>query len=302
MSRIESFFLPLPDGRQVRVRDHGDGEGLPCLFIHGFAEGAHVWDPFLLCATPLAALRQVSIDLPGHGESSWAGASGYDRHRLVADLLHVVERLGVHRMILVGHSLGGNLAMRMAAQLRDRVAGLVVVDTAPRPSPLARRLLLQELTSSLRSYGSVADYVQHVLPSRPLAQEKTLRYLAVHALKQRLDGTFGLKLDPRIDELLKQDDVDDLWPVVDALQCPALVVRGGMSGVLSLSAAQELAERLRAVAMAVVPGAGHAVMLDRPFAFRDAILPFMLRASQASGFGVDNSSVVPSNGETAAHG
>jgi len=301
MPRIESWLLPLPDGRHVRVRDHGDGQGLPCLFIHGFAEGAHVWDPFLLCATSLASQRQVSIDLPGHGDSSWAGPSGYDRHRLVADLLHVVERLGVHRMVLVGHSLGGNLAMRMAAQLRDRVAGLVVVDTAPRPSPLARRLLLQELSGSLRPYASVADYVQHVAPSRPLAQEKTLRYLAVNALKQQPDGSLALKVDPRIEELLMQDDVDDLWPVVDSLRCPAMVIRGGMSGVLSLPAAQELADRLRAVDMTVVPGAGHAVMLDQPFAFRDSIVPFMLRASDANGFQPERVAA-PANGEATVLG
>lgn len=300
MPRIESWLLPLPDGRHVRVRDHGEGQGMPCVFIHGFAEGAHVWDPFLLCATPLAGHRLISVDLPGHGESSWAGQAGYDRHRLVADLLHVVERLGLHRMILVGHSLGGNLVMRMAAQLRERVAGLVVVDTAPQPSPLARRLLLQELSSSLKTYASVSDYIQHVLPSRPLAQEKTLRYLAVHALKQQADGTLVLKVDPRINELLMQDDVGDLWPVVDGLRCPALVVRGGMSGVLSLAAAQELATRLRATDLKVVPGAGHAVMLDRPFAFRDAILPFVQRSSDGAGVPVPRP-LQPSS-EATAHG
>lgn len=300
MPQIESWLIPLPDGRHVRVRDHGEGQGLPCVFIHGFAEGAHVWDPFLLCATALTGHRLISIDLPGHGESSWAGPAGYDRHRLVADLLHVVERLGLHRLILVGHSLGGNLAMRMAAQLRERVAGLIVVDTAPRPSALARKLLLQELSSSLKAYASVADYIQHVLPSRPLAQEKTLRYLAVHALRQQAEGGLVLKVDPRISELLMQDDIDDLWPVVDGLRCSALVVRGGMSGVLSLAAAQELATRLRAADLKVVPGAGHAVMLDRPFAFRDAILPFVQRVSDGSGRHAQDGAHPDS--EAAAHG
>ena len=84
-------------------------EGVPMLLLHGYSNEAHIWDDFIPTVSP--HYRVLALDLRGHGNSDWhpQAAYAYDDH--VADVEAIVESLGIDRLVVVGHSLGGRIAM-----------------------------------------------------------------------------------------------------------------------------------------------------------------------------------------------
>lgn len=272
MARSESIFIPLADDRQLHVRRVGSGQ-LPCVFIHGFADGGYVWDGFI--RSSLSTQTMLTVDLPGHGDSSWSAHGSYEVGQIVTDLVAMVDAFDLQRFVLIGHSLGGNLALRLSARLQERVAGLVVVDTAPRPSTQARTYLLSELAESATRYDSVEQFAAWVQARRPMVSPKLIQHIAGHALRATDDGRFEFKADPRLGQLISGNDETELWPIIRQVRCPALIVRGAQSGVLAPEAAEQMVRELRSARLSVVAGAGHSVMFDNPAGFRDAVAPFV---------------------------
>jgi pimeloyl-ACP methyl ester carboxylesterase len=108
---------------QLHVDDGGAG-GLPVVFVHAFAGSASHWD------AQLAHLRKhrraVAFDLRGHGKSAAPEDRDYAIASLASDIAAVADSLGLHRFVLVGHSVGGAAAIAYAGAHPDRVAGLVL--------------------------------------------------------------------------------------------------------------------------------------------------------------------------------
>lgn len=110
-------------GRVVAYRDL-PGTGAPVLLIHGIGSSADTWAdiPERLAAS---GIRVVAVDLPGHGASS-TGPGDYSLGSLASTLRDLLDHLGIGRVHLVGHSLGGGVAMQFAYQFPDRVASMVL--------------------------------------------------------------------------------------------------------------------------------------------------------------------------------
>ncbi len=113
-------------GHELRVQDEGSGPpDFVCL--HGLVDRLEIWDRV---AGPLAERgRVIRVDQRGHGESD-APAGPYRREDLAADVRALLDRLDLERAILVGHSMGGIIAMTTALAYPQRVAGLVLLGTA----------------------------------------------------------------------------------------------------------------------------------------------------------------------------
>jgi esterase len=95
--------------------------------VHGFGDASCVWTAV---AQRLAGLRTTSFDLPGHGNSDWDLSQRYDALTITDDLAEIINDLELDRFVLVGHSLGGEVALRYACR-SNRLAALVLVDTGP---------------------------------------------------------------------------------------------------------------------------------------------------------------------------
>ncbi len=115
---------------EVAYEDEGEGPGPPLLMIHGFTGHR---DDFREVRGRLARARRVLIpDLRGHGDSTSTGiAEGYDFETLVRDIEGFVQAVGVHRLHLFGHSMGGMVAVRYALAHPERVASCLFVCTSP---------------------------------------------------------------------------------------------------------------------------------------------------------------------------
>lgn len=105
------------------------GSGPDVLFVHGWLNDAGVWSGVMSELAP--SFRCVAVDLPGHGESVATGPGTYGRDAVLADLIHVLDDRGIDAPIVVGHSLGGYLALALAIEQPSRVAGLGLVAAGP---------------------------------------------------------------------------------------------------------------------------------------------------------------------------
>jgi pimeloyl-ACP methyl ester carboxylesterase len=125
LSYGQTSFVTSPDSIRIAYEMHGAGE--PALiFVHSWSCDRSYWKGQL--ETFSKNFKVVAIDLAGHGESG-LGRKGWTIESFGADVSAVVEKLGLKRVILIGHSMGGDVIAEAARQLPGRVAGLIMIDT-----------------------------------------------------------------------------------------------------------------------------------------------------------------------------
>lgn len=281
-----SLRVPATDGLSLRALIWSD-EGVPLVLLHGFSNEAHIWDDFVPTVAPY--YRTIALDLRGHGEADADAEGRYDHESMARDVSAVLDALEIPRCVLVGHSMGGRVAMRFAAAAPDRLAGLVLVDTGPSLDP--RGVLRIRLDAEARpdpSFASIDEYARLLARLYPLARPAVLDRLARHGLRLRDDGRFVPRTDPGLArrwrelspadaELRAAEEERALWEALGRVVCPTLVVRGAASDVLSPETADRMVEEvLPRAALAVVPRAGHSVMIDNPEGFTEAVARFVL--------------------------
>ncbi len=216
----------------------------PLLLVHG-AGGSRLDWPAELRRLPGA--RVLTLDLPGHGRSAGPGRTTIEGY--AQDVCRFLDRLGLERAILAGHSMGGAVAQQIALSDPDRVAGLVLIATGsklPIDPALPQRIL--------DAPDATLDWVIANAwgPSVPA----DLRALA----RQRMAQTPPAVL--RGDYLACQSfDVRDRLGAVSA---PALVVGASDDRMVRISFSETLAERIPRATLIVIQGAGHMVPLERP--------------------------------------
>src|SRR5574337_473392 len=117
------------DGLRLHYAAWGPRGASPLLLLHGGAANSHWWD---WVAPRLAGgFRVLALDFPGHGKSEWPRPPRYRMQDFARAVMGFADGLGIGCLDLVGHSMGGKVAMLMAAQCTRRVGSLIVVDGTP---------------------------------------------------------------------------------------------------------------------------------------------------------------------------
>jgi non-heme chloroperoxidase len=122
---MTEHFVEVEPGVSLFVRDVGHGR--PVVLLHGWALGHELWDR-QVHEIVSAGMRAVALDLRGHGASS-KPSEGYGVERLPDNVIAVIEALGLERVVLVGWSIGGLTAFRLASTRPDLVKRLVLVSS-----------------------------------------------------------------------------------------------------------------------------------------------------------------------------
>lgn len=263
-------------------------EGVPMLLIHGFSNDAHIWDDF----APRFAdhYRVLALDLRGHGDSDHDSESRYDYTHHTADLDAILPALGIERMVVVAHSLGGRISMLYAGEHPEAFAGLVIVDSAPELDARGTTRIRMEVAEHRDpSFASIGEYETLLAHNYPAATPKAIKRMAASGLRQREDGRYELKMDtayrgakgPQLspDEMASREEehMRNMWAALEKLPCPTLVVRGAASDIMSPDVADRMVDDvLPNGTLAVVPQAGHSVMTDNPEGFAEAVCGFVL--------------------------
>ncbi len=235
------------------------------ILLHGIGDNAHIWDP---CAVDLSGqgLRVIALDQRGHGLSDWADPPGYGCADYVADLKKFIGELRLAGFVLMGHSMGALHATLYAALEPQRVAGLVHADIEPCPPAWNKKYLLNLYNELPLFYESIDDYVETIRKNYLHADLKMLYEIALHEAVRGEDG----KLRPRFDrEVLSHFDPSyDLVPHLGRIICPALVIRGRESRVMTEEAARQMSRSIPKGEFAQIEKAAHPLHIDNPAGFQ----------------------------------
>ena len=228
------------------------------VLLHGGAQNAHTWDTVALAlGRPL-----VAVDLPGHGRSDWRSDRDYWPVRNADAVAEVVSVLASDCRMIVGMSLGGLTAIRLAAQHAEQVERLVVVDVTPavdaqKSAPIA------EFVQGPESFSSFDDLLERTIRYNPTRSESSLRRGIMHNARPLDDGRWVWRYD-RLRPPGGTLRFTHLWDDVARLKMPTMLVTGALSGVVTAEDVEEFRRRKPDVRVEVVAGAGHSVQGDQP--------------------------------------
>lgn len=246
----------------VELAHRRSGSGPPVVILHGLLGSGRNWQGV---ASALGSRFDVVLpDLRNHGGSPWDGDAGYPA--LVADVLELLDRLGLDRVRLVGHSMGGKVAMLLALRSPERVERLVVVDIAP----VAYGPGLDDLLRAMRALD-LAGMTRRAEADAALAAavpDRAVRAFLVQNLEQREGGlVWRVNLDvllPSMPVIQGFPDTADAEPFAG----PTCFIRGERSDYVRLPEHEGDIRRLfPGVRLHTVAGAGHWVHAERTEAF-----------------------------------
>jgi pimeloyl-[acyl-carrier protein] methyl ester esterase len=253
---------------------HGSGEAGDVVLLHGWSLNLRVWDGLVRVLTP--RFRVIAIDLPGHGRSEWDARASTP----AAQAWRVHETLSplTNRYTLVGWSLGGQLALDLAAALPAGVERLALIATTPKFLKSATwrcgtpRPLLARLVHRLHSEGerAVSDFLGLLV--RGSAPHTAARVLAKLRAALR---THGAARPEALTAGLARLRDGDLRPALPMVRIPALVVAGQRDRIIRPAASRALAHALPHAHYVEVAGAAHAPFLSHPVQFARQLSGFL---------------------------
>ena len=267
--------LVLGDGRRLAYRDSGSGPAL--VLLHGWAMSSVVFSE--LSAELSRDFRVLAPDLRGHGGSD--PGSGYGCSAFAADLSEWFTGLDLRAAALLGWSLGGEVALTLAADapLRSRLRALVLVATTPRfcagddwtaGLPATQlRALARDLRRNYRK--TMGDFFALQFSGETLPKERHQEILRFAVRAGRLP-------EPEIAlaglDTLGQEDLRDLLPQLQ-LQLPTLVVHGELDRIVLPEAGRFLAATLPQARLELWPEVGHAPFISDPLRFCSLLRTFL---------------------------
>ena len=275
-------------GRELHYREYGAGP--PLVILHGLLGSSGNWHT--LASTVFGErFRVLAVDLRNHGRSPHTEAISYEL--LVEDLTEFLDAQGIERTHLLGHSLGGKVAMAFALEHPERVDCLVVADMAPRAYPPNHQYILDALRAvDPASHGSRSDVdaalAEHI--SAAPVRQFLLKNLARDAGSGQYRWQMNLKTlyrdYDRLNEAIRADGAigDDESPEASgavgasaAFTGPALFVRGAHSDYVQDSDEENIRRLFPSAEITTIPGAGHWVHADAPQALGEAVTAFLQR-------------------------
>jgi pimeloyl-ACP methyl ester carboxylesterase len=278
-------FFASTDGLRLYYRDYaaprGESTRLPVLCIPGLTRNSR---DFERLAPHLERQRRVvATDLRGRGRSArdpnWRN---YQPGVYLSDLRELLKDARIERVVIVGTSLGGLLAMMFSALEPERVAGIVLNDIGPEIDPAGRT----RIATYVGRTPPVSSWDEAVRQARatygialPGLGDADWRALARRAYRE-VDGVPVLDMDPMIGETVRNPppgSPDDLWPLFAALAAvPVLALRGELSDVLSAATVERMRREHPGLTAVTIPDRGHPPLLDEPAALA-AIDAFLSR-------------------------
>ncbi|MBB5210545.1 alpha/beta fold hydrolase [Microbulbifer hydrolyticus] len=263
------------DGLALYARDYSrqahTGSKPVMLCLHGLTRNSADFEE--LAEHMARDFRVLVPDQRGRGKSQWDPvADRYQPNTYVADTLGLLNQLNIHKVIIVGTSMGGLMAMIMAATARDRIAGIVLNDIGPEVDPRG----LQRIQGYVGKTDPVANWTDAAETVRTLNAVAFPDYtdadwmrMAHQLYFENTQGVPELAYDPAISKPIAADTGSavppNLWPLFEGLAgIPTLALRGTLSDILSRACFAEMQKRMPGMQAMEIPGRGHAPALNEP--------------------------------------
>lgn len=243
------------DGVNIYYEVHG--EGPPLLLTHGYSSTSAMWH-----GQVDALAREYKLilwDMRGHGQSDYPDdPRAYSEALTVGDIAAILDAVGAERAIIGGLSLGGYMSLAFYRAHPERTRALLIIDTGPgfKKDDAREAWNARALATADRLDRDGLEVLKSATPERAAASHRNAKGLALAArgmLTQR---------DARVIELLPD------------IKVPSLIVVGA-DDTPFLAASDYMAAKIPGAQKVVIPAAGHAVNIDQPKAFVDAVSAFL---------------------------
>ncbi|MES2100760.1 MAG: alpha/beta hydrolase [Pseudomonadota bacterium] len=262
----------------------GPVDGPLVLLQHGGGQTRHAWKGTGE-ALGAAGYRAVAFDARGHGDSDWAPDGLYGQDAMVRDLQCVLGALGQRRPVLVGASMGGGTSLVAVGESHVDATALVLVDIAPRVEPAGVDHIQAFMRLKPEGFASLEEVAQAIGTYQPHRRRPPKLDGLGKNVRLGADGRYHWHWDPRY--RAAPFDLEQRSRRLAAcsvnLHLPTLLVRGGLSDVLSEAGAQEFLALCPTAEYVNVTGAGHMVAGDRNDIFANAVIDFLARVVPVGG-------------------
>jgi pimeloyl-ACP methyl ester carboxylesterase len=249
----------------VRLAVEHRGSGPAILFVHGFPLDHTIWQHQV---DTLTGYRRIAPDLRGMGQSD-APDLGYSMSTYAEDLLGLLDTLGEGEVVLCGLSLGGYIAFEFVRRWRERVRGLILVDTRAEADSTEGRKARDALIGRVREQGAIAA-AEAMLPRffTPQVSPEIIERVRTTILRTPVPGIVGA--------LSAMRERPDSTPLLETLTgVPTLVLVGAEDMITPPTVAQSMAAAIPGARLMEIPAAGHLCCIEQPVPTTRAILKFL---------------------------
>jgi 3-oxoadipate enol-lactonase len=242
------------------------GSGAPLIFIHGYPLDHTIWLPLIPGLENHA--RLILPDLRGHGQSP-APTGVYSMDLLAADILALMDDLGLARAVIAGHSVGGYIALHFARNYPERLAGLALVASHCFADPPERKQIRLETAEKVERTGKASFIVESMLPN--LTPDQALQL----ELKPIIENTKPNGVAGILRGMAQRNDTCGGLP---ELNVPAVIIAGDMDVHLSVEKANQMAGLMKSPWLEMIPGAGHMPMMEAPARVSEILISLMKKS------------------------
>jgi pimeloyl-ACP methyl ester carboxylesterase len=261
----------------------GDESNPPLLLIHGNRDHARTWDQ--VATRLLSRFCVYAPDLRGHGDSAWAVGGLYSMPEFVLDIAMLGAELNRNPLTIIGHSLGGAVALQYSGTFPEFVRKVVAIEglgppmREPVPASVRMRQWIKDMGDfdrrSARRYASVDDAVKRMLEENPHLTPEMARHLTVHGAKRNADGSLSWKFDNYVRLRSPYEfNIAEAREIWNQIRCPVMLVRGSESWA-SDPEADGKASAFHDYRAELVKDAGHWVHHDQLEKFMDLVEDFL---------------------------
>ena len=253
----------------LHIADSGVGDKCVVL-LHGYLESMYVWDDFTSLLTP--SVRVITVDIPGHGISEIKGE--VHTMEMVADVLHeMLNSLGIEKVTMVGHSMGGYVSLAFCARYPEQLEGLVLLSSSPNPDTDEKKENRRREIALVRA--GKKDVLARVAPETGFAPHNRKRLKSyiddlvecVHITED--DGIVAL-----LGGMIERVDQNEM---LRKCSVPQLFIMGKHDAYIPVAAAETIIANNPQAQVAWLENSGHMGFIEEPEACAEALLKFVLK-------------------------
>ncbi|HEY3698480.1 MAG TPA: alpha/beta hydrolase [Spongiibacteraceae bacterium] len=271
MSKIlpEGNYVDLSGG--MKIHYHDLGQGYPVLFLQGSGGGASGWSNFQFNAPAFveAGYRALLIDLPGYGYSSKPTDVAYTLDYFIGYINEFLEKLGIDKLVLLGNSLGGAIAIGFALKYPQKASQLILmspggIENQPDYFTMPGMAIMKEVfMGGATSRDKLAEFVK-----------KALVFDAKSVTEELIDQRWEV-FQLQNDQVLKSMVVPNMTARLGEIKVPALVLWGIDDKLMPETGVMKLAKGLKDYEMLVISKCGHWFMIEHPQLFNETCINFL---------------------------